>query len=670
MRLSDDISEIKGIGEKTSVLYRKVGLNNVDDVIHNFPRDYVYYDGISEITENDNRDLISFVGKITRIPLLRRVGRFNIVTANIISGEENINSTWFNMPYLSKSLEVNKDYVFRGYLEKRGECYSIEQPQIFSIEQYDQIKESFQPVYSLTKGLSNNSIIKTVKYCLNEMNLSDDLIYTIHFPKTREALYNARSVFVYEEFLLFILRLRLLKEKNNRAVNEFNIIPVAQTRRVIESLPYRLTNSQMEVFETIEKDLCSVHSMSRLVQGDVGCGKTILAILSCITVAINGYQCAVMAPTEILAVQHFEGFKKILEKNNIHLNPVLLKGSMTAKEKREALEMIKSGDADIIIGTHALIQDKVEYNSLGLVVTDEQHRFGVHQRELLAGKNDNNAPHVLVMSATPIPRTLAMILYGDMDVSVVSEVPAKRLPIKNCVVNIDYRKSAYSFMQKEINAGHQVYIICPLVEKSEALVANDVISYTEKLKTIMPADISIGCLHGKMKAADKQKVMDLFAEGNLDILVSTTVVEVGVNVPNATVMLIEDSDRFGLAQLHQLRGRIGRGDAQSYCIFMSGNKSRRTKERLNILNSSNDGFFIASEDLKLRGPGDIFGIRQSGDVRFRLGDIYTDAEILKKASEDANEILDRDPDLSSDENMELKAKIDKIDFEESVYLTI
>lgn len=657
MKFSDDLSVIKGIGEKTAPLYRKLGMNNVEDVVHYFPRDYIYYEKSSQILPDDSLDLVSIKVKLISKPLLRTVGRYKIVTAKFLCDKTEISATWFNMPYLAKSLVVDEPYVLRGVVIKKGSVFHFEQPSIFKLEQYEKIEDSFLPVYPLTKGLSNNALIKTEKICMKECNIESSDLYRLHFPKNEEELIKARNIFVYEEFLLFILRLRLLKQFNERAKNDFNIIPVAQTRRIIEKLPYRLTDAQMRVFTQVENDLCSNNSMSRLIQGDVGCGKTIIAFLACITCAINGYQSAVMAPTEILATQHFETFTKMIQEYNLDIEVVLLTGGTSAKEKKSIKNRISNLEAKIIIGTHALIQESVVYSNLALVITDEQHRFGVNQREHLADKNNKCYPHVLVMSATPIPRTLAIILYGDIDISVIDEVPARRLPIKNCVVNIDYRNSAYSFMKKEIASGHQVYVICPLVEQSERTEITDVMTYAEKLKSIFPDDINIAVMHGKLKNAVKQKVMDDFFAGNIDILVSTTVVEVGVNVPNATVMLIEDADRFGLAQLHQLRGRIGRGDAQSYCIFMSGSNSKKSMERLSVLNNSNDGFKIASYDLKQRGPGDIFGIRQSGEMSFKLADIYTDASILEKASKDANDIVLSDPDLSKEEHRELRKKL-------------
>ena len=396
--------------------------------------------------------------------------------------------------------------------------------------------------------------------------------------------------------------------------------------------------------------------MSRLVQGDVGSGKTVIAFLAMILSAENGFQSALMVPTEVLANQHYEGFLNLMEEQKItSCRPVLLTGSTTAKQKREIYQKIADGEVNIIIGTHALIQEKVEYKNLGLVITDEQHRFGVRQREALTTRG--NPPHVLVMSATPIPRTLAIILYGDLDISIIDELPAKRLPIKNCVVGTAYRPKAYSFIEKQVHAGRQAYVICPMVEESEGLDAENVTDYAEKLREALPEDIRIEILHGKMKPKEKNKIMESFASGEIQILVSTTVVEVGVNVPNATVMMVENAERFGLAQLHQLRGRVGRGEHQSYCIFIQGNSEEDTSKRLKILNESNDGFFIAGEDLKLRGPGDLFGIRQSGLMEFKIGDIYNDAGILKDASETAGEILALDFDLCLPQHELLKARL-------------
>jgi len=404
--------------------------------------------------------------------------------------------------------------------------------------------------------------------------------------------------------------------------------------------------------------------MNRLIQGDVGSGKTIIATLALMNTVYKGYQAAMMVPTEVLAKQQYASIRQLFAEYNIDIKLSLLTGSLTAKEKTLEYERIQSGEAQIVIGTHALIQEKVQYDNLALVITDEQHRFGVNQREALSNKGKE--PHILVMSATPIPRTLAIIIYGDLDISIIDEMPSNRLPIKNCVVGESYRPKAYQFISEQVSQGRQAYVICPMVEESENVEAENVVDYSMMLKEGMPKimtsdgaikTVSIEYLHGKMKSSMKNEIMEKFTAGQIDVLVSTTVIEVGVNVPNSTVMLIENADRFGLAQLHQLRGRVGRGGDQSYCIFVSDSRSKKTKERLDILNRSNDGFKIAEEDMRLRGPGDFFGIRQSGIMEFGIGDIFTDALILKDASDAVNEIMTIDPELLSDENQILKEKL-------------
>jgi len=666
------ITNLKGIGQKTAGLYNKLGIFSYEDLLYYFPRDYIKFENPISITDAKDGDLVTVKARIARQPLLKRVKRFQIVSAYLKTDEFTISATWFNMPYLAKSLKPGSVYIFRGVLSNKGASLHLEQPQIYTLEKYQEICNSLQPVYPLTKGITNQAITKSVKNLINdshypEMRFSSveqnagkvrEAIETIHFPKDFDSLVSARKLLVYDEFFLFILRLRLLKEENERLKNNFNIIQSAYTRRLIEGLPYKLTNAQMKVFEEIENDLLKNVSMSRLVQGDVGSGKTIVAVLAAITVGASGYQTALMAPTEILATQHFQSISEMFNKYNIPLKACLLTGSMTAARKREVYAQIESGEVQIVIGTHALIQSKVKYNNLALVITDEQHRFGVRQREALSIKNENDNPHILVMSATPIPRTLAIIMYGDLDVSVIDEVPARRLPIKNCVVGTDYRNTAYNFILKEIDNGSQAYVICPLVEESEGLEAEDVINYTEKLRDIFPERVNIGFLHGKMKQDEKNRVMDAFYNNDLNILVSTTVVEVGVNVPNATVMLVENAERFGLAQLHQLRGRIGRGDKQSYCIFMSSKSNEANIKRLEILNKSNDGFYIASEDMKLRGPGDLFGLRQSGDMHFKLADVFNDAVLLKDAADAVSKLLEDDPKLEKAENEYIRVMVE------------
>ena len=492
------------------------------------------------------------------------------------------------------------------------------------------------------------------RYHLAEYNYA---IQGIHFPVDKEEFYTARERLVFEEFLVFILALRQMKEKNEKSKNTFSFAIAEPVEQFMHKLPYELTGAQQKVWEEIKADLNGAHVMSRLVQGDVGSGKTIIALLGLLLAAVNGYQGALMAPTEVLAKQHFESICEMLEEHQIPVCVELLTGSMTAKEKRMAYERIASGEAQIIVGTHALIQEKVKYHSLALVVTDEQHRFGVKQREKLAEKG--NTPHILVMSATPIPRTLAIILYGDLDISVIDELPANRLPIKNCVVDTNYRKTAYQFMKKQVLEGRQCYVICPMIEENENLEAENVIDYAKTLQEEMGDNIQVAYLHGKMKQSEKDVIMEQFGKREIQILVSTTVIEVGINVPNATVMMVENAERFGLAQLHQLRGRVGRGKHQSYCIFMSASKSKETKERLSILNKSNDGFFIASEDLKLRGPGDLFGIRQSGILDFKLGDVFQDAKILQRASEAAEQLISEDENLEKQNHQNIREYLQK-----------
>ena len=655
-----ELTALKGIGEKSASLYSVLGIDTVEDALFYFPRDYITYEKITAGESLECDRIQAFEAMIVSRPLMRRVRKLSIVTAKLSANGMYVTATWFNMPYLTKSLKQGSSYVFRGILSVEGDHYHIAQPQIFTKDQYDKLLGCINPVYSLTKGLSNNAVTSTIRKSFDLLGSTvKSEVYDMHFPKDEETLVKARNVLVYDEFLAFILRLRLLKGESEAASNSFGIMEVAQCNRIIEKLPYRLTGAQLKVWEEIKHDLSSSRSMRRLVQGDVGSGKTILAILAAVMVSLNRHQSAIMAPTEILAQQHFESVKKILAASSIDLNVVLLTGSMSASAKNNVRSMIENGEADIVIGTHALFYEKIVYNDLGLVITDEQHRFGVGQRSRLSNKNKNDAAHVLVMSATPIPRTLAMILYGDLDISVIDEVPAHKLPIKNAVVNESYRQKAYKFMEDEINAGHQVYVICPLIEESESLDVRNVIDTAREMSAVFDDRIKIGILHGRMSGRDKQKVMDGFANGAIDILVSTTVVEVGVNVPNATVMMIENAERFGLAALHQLRGRIGRGSAQSYCIFMSRSTNPDTMKRLEILKSSNDGFVIAEEDLKQRGPGDMFGIRQSGELNFRLADIYSDASLLKKAGEDAATILADDPDLSKPEHRTLRNLVDE-----------
>lgn len=656
-----DLNNLKGIGEKTEKLFYKAGVEKVNDLLRYYPR---YYDVFEEPVlirdlECDRTQAIK--GTVVREVSVKRVRNLQVVTGYLRDERgDAIKATWFNSPYLKGKLTIGSTFIFRGFVKENYSNFSIEQPKIFGIAEYNKKKGEMQPVYPLVSGLTNNMVQKAVKQALKLVETEEFLpekirnkygleglqqaIEHIHYPTDKNQLYSARKRLIFDEFFMFIYNIRNLKDKNTEIHNRHILEEPKEVKTLINNLPYELTNAQKRTWEEIKRDISSTKVMNRLIQGDVGSGKTIIAFFALITAALNNGQGAMMAPTEVLARQHYDNLIELIKEHNINVNPVVLVGSMTAKEKREAYKVIESGDADIIIGTHALIQEKVNYNNLTMVVTDEQHRFGVRQREAISEKGEH--PHIMVMSATPIPRTLAIIMYGDLDISVIDELPANRLPIANCVVGTNYRPNAYDFMTKQIAKGRQVYVICPTVEYSEAVEGENVIEYAEKLKKIMPVSINIEFLHGRMKPAEKNEIMDRFANNQIQILVSTTVVEVGVNVPNATVMMVENAERFGLAQLHQLRGRVGRGKYQSYCIFINGSGKKEALERLNILCKSNDGFLIANEDLKLRGPGDFFGVRQSGDFEFRLGDIMNDANILKQASEAVELILNEEVEIS------------------------
>lgn len=671
--MSTSLRTLKGVGEKTEKLFAKIGVTDIESLLSYYPRNYDAYEEPVEIQSLEEGAIVAISATIITGVYVNQVRNLQVITTTAADLTGKIAVTWFNAPYLRSTIRKGSRFILGGRIARKQGKLQMEHPEIFTPAAYEEILHSLQPIYGLTSGLSNKTIVKLIHQVLNEQNLQAEYLAdeykekyhladrnfalpAIHFPKNMQELLSARRRLVFDEFLLFILAVQMLKEKTEEAPNAFPMHPVWTTEQIIENLPYDLTKAQLNVWHEIERDLSGQALMSRLIQGDVGSGKTILAFLAMIMTAENGYQAVLMAPTEVLARQHFQAMEKLLQEQQIDFcHPILLTGSDTAKEKREKYALIASKEANLVIGTHALIQEKVQYNNLGLVITDEQHRFGVKQREALTTMG--NPPNVLVMSATPIPRTLAIIIYGDLDISVIDELPAQRLPIKNCVVDTSYRSKAYSFMAKQISQGRQVYVICPMVEESEGMDGENVLDYTMKLRNVFPPEIKVAALHGKMKAKEKNAIMEAFAAGEIQILVSTTVVEVGVNVPNATVMMVENAERFGLAQLHQLRGRVGRGEYQSYCIFMQGSDAKETSKRLEILRKSNDGFYIAGEDLKLRGPGDLFGIRQSGLLEFKLGDIYQDADILKAASETAADILSLDEDLSLPQNQELQRKL-------------
>lgn len=669
----EPVTSLKGIGEKTGALFRRLGVETVEDLLHDYPRAYDAYEPPVAIGQVKEGGMCTVCGQLLKTATVRRFQNMQVIVTVVRDLTGTLQLTWFNMPYLRTALQMGRVLVFRGRVVKKGNRLTMEQPEIYTQDAYEEKMSSLQPIYGQTKGLGNKAIVKAVAQALKQRQLEREYLPAnlrkkyelaeynyalehIHFPSGHQELLAARKRLVFDEFLFFLLAVRRLKEKRQDVKSNYPMGPVKEIKQLQKELPYALTLAQQKVLAEIERDLESGLVMNRLIQGDVGSGKTILAVLALLQVACHGCQGALMVPTEVLARQHYESICELFSAHGILKQVVLITGSMTAKEKRTAYEKIAAHEADIVVGTHALIQEKVVYDRLALVITDEQHRFGVGQREALGQKGEQ--PHVLVMSATPIPRTLAIILYGDLDISVIDEMPANRLPIKNCVVDTGYRERAWRFLEKEISAGRQAYVICPMVEASEMIEAENVLDYTKLLREKLSPGITVEYLHGKMKGKEKNRIMERFAAGEIHVLVSTTVVEVGVNVPNATVMMIENAERFGLAQLHQLRGRVGRGQHQSYCIMVDGSGEEDTRKRLDILNRSNDGFYISSEDLKLRGPGDIFGLRQSGEMEFKLADIFTDANLLKTVSEEVNHLLEEDPSLDQEDHRLLRERLE------------
>ncbi len=687
MKRNSPIIDIKGVGDKTAKLFEKLNIFTVEDVLFHFPRNYFRYpEAIAiEDIENLQESMIAIRAVAKKSPASRNGRNMNITTLTIGEAPKKLELVWFRSPYVKSQIQPGKEYVFFGRMVVKNKRWTMEQPVIYTPAKYDEIAGMLQPVYALTAGVTNNLLIKTIKTVLSDVDLIADYIPAevrkkyglceynyalkqIHFPDDMDNLIEARRCLVFHEFFLFIMGIQYQKEKQVKDANGFVFAKDSFVEECIKQLPYPLTNAQKKALQDIQNDMDSPYVMQRLVQGDVGSGKTVVAFLTMARCAHSGYQSAIMAPTEVLARQHYEGFVKMCNDFGLDFPVVLLTGSMKAKEKREAYAKLEACPNALVVGTHALIQEKAVYSNLALVITDEQHRFGVKQRDSFMEKG--KIPHVLVMSATPIPRTLAIIIYGDMDISVIDEVPAKRLPIKNCVVDIGYRPKAYDFIVNQVNAGHQAYVICPLVEETENTEGKNATDYAKELAQILPEHVKVGLLHGKMKNDKKNEVMEAFARNEIQVLVSTTVVEVGVNVPNATVMMIENAERFGLAQLHQLRGRVGRGDAQSYCIMINTSNTKNAKKRLEILNKSNDGFYIASEDLKLRGPGDFFGIRQSGDLAFDIGDIYQDATELQDAAESVKDILDADPELEQEAHGALKRELQRFVDEQIKNMTL
>lgn len=669
LNTESNIKFIKGVGEKRAEMFYNLGIFDVDALIHFFPRkyeDWTNTKSVSQVNSGDNITIKATMITPVKEHMIRR--GMTLYKCRFSDDESVINVTIFNNKYLAQSLRIYEDYVLFGKIEKTFTAASMSSPKIEKLDTGIRI----HPIYSASGKLTSNAIAKVIKTALDSLDeipetLSDDIrkkydlitldeaIRLIHFPNCETDTYNARKRLIFEELLT--LQLGLLKLKSNKKSETTLRITEDYTDEFTTLLPYHLTNAQKRAIAECVKDMQNKYPMSRLLQGDVGSGKTAVGAGIIYTVIRNGYQTALMAPTEILAIQHFEGLSKMLGSTGITIR--LLTGSTKAKEKREIKADLYDGKIDLLIGTHAIIQNDVEFCNLGLVITDEQHRFGVKQRANLANKG--HGIHTLVMSATPIPRTLGLILYGDLDISILDELPPGRQEIRTDVVDSRYNSRLYKFIRDAVDRGEQCYIICPMVEESdEALGLKSAEQFAEELSQSAFEGYNLGLLHGKMKPKDKEKVMKAFSDGDVQILVATTVVEVGVDVPNATIMVIENAERFGLSQLHQLRGRIGRGNKKSFCVLVSDSKSENARNRLMIMKKYSDGFRIADEDLKARGPGDFFGERQHGLPTLKIADMLEDIEILHLAQNCAKDILDEDFNLDLPKNKHLCSSITKM----------
>lgn len=669
LNLSSNIKYIKGVGEKRAGLFGSLAIFDVDALIHFFPRKYEDWTKTKTVRELENGDVASI--KATMItPVKEHMIRrgMTLYKCRFSDGESIINVTIFNNKYQAQALRVYEDYVLFGKIEKNLTSASMSSPKIERLDTGVRV----HPVYPATGKLTSNAIAKVVKTALESLeeipetldksvrdkyNLIslDRAIRQIHFPDSEEDMQQARHRLIFEELLTLQLGLLKLKGRNK---TKTNLRMTADFTEEFKSLlPFEMTNAQKRAIKDCLVDMAGDYPMNRLLQGDVGSGKTAVAAGLCFTVIRNGYQCALMAPTEILAVQHYEGLSKMLLSTGINVR--LLTGSTKAKEKREIKAALIEGEIDLLIGTHAIIQNDVEFKSIGLVITDEQHRFGVKQRAALAEKGEGI--HTLVMSATPIPRTLGLILYGDLDISMLDELPPGRQEIRTDVVDSRYHQRLYKFIKDAADRGEQAYIICPAIEESEESIAlKSAEQYAQELSESAFRGYNIGLLHGKMKPKEKDNVMKAFSSGDVQILVATTVVEVGVDVPNATIMVIENAERFGLSQLHQLRGRIGRGSKKSFCVLVSDSKSESSRNRLEVMKKNSNGFKIADEDLKARGPGDFFGERQHGLPALKIADMLQDMETLHLAQKCAGEILAEDSNLDLQKNKPLCDNINKM----------
>lgn len=686
MELDDNIEKLNNVGIKRADKLKQLGIFKINDIVEYFPRDYIDRTDISNIesliVEKENTFIASVASIAENIcinnKLITKI-KFKDITGTITA-------IWYNQPYLKNNFSLGTKYILTGKVSKNYNKLEINSPEYEKFENKEVLSAGrIVPVYSSTYKLSQKMLRQLIKSAIDntfdklteflpasltqeyKLMQRNQAVKNIHFPSDKEHFIIARYRLVFEE--LFLLQLGLMRIKLLNSDNKQSIIinEVNEEKLLIKSLPFELTNSQKNAILEIKNNMSNGIVMNRLIQGDVGSGKTIVALIASFTAAKNGYQSALMVPTEVLATQHFESFSNYLLSFGIKV--ALLTGSTNKKQKQTIIEQLESGQIDIVIGTHALIQENIIFKSLALVITDEQHRFGVKQRSILSNKGLN--PHILVMTATPIPRTLALILYGDLDITTINELPPNRQKIDTFAVDTSYHKRIYEFIKKELYKGRQSYIICPMVEEDEKFKdLKSVKLYAQYLKEDVFTNYSVEYIYGQMKSNNKQEIMDKFLKKEIDILISTTVIEVGINVPNATIIVIENAERFGLAQLHQLRGRVGRGNYKSYCILVTDSKNKVAAQRMKIMCKSNNGFELSEVDLDLRGPGDFFGTRQHGLPEMKIANLYKDTNILKDAQKAASEILNKDFKLEASENKLLNERLQKFFNQESTNISL
>ena len=668
MDLNCTVSELPNVGEQRAKKLNSMGIYTAKDLLTHFPREYNDRSNICKIKDLVLNEENTFIACVKGQGESIRVKNITFTRIKLYDETGSVFAVWYNQIYMKKAFDEKTQYLFTGKLQKKYGKLEVASPEY---EKAEIAIDKIVPIYPSVNGLSQKIWRKLIgevleqlrgqlqeclpfwirkEYLLCECNFA---IENIHFPQTQERFFQARRRLVFEEFFLLQLGLLLMKQTLQEGKQGIMLQKEYAVEEFKKMLPFTMTNAQKNVLEEIKKDMIKGKVMNRLVQGDVGSGKTAVAMTAAYWTIQNGYQAVLMVPTEVLAEQHYKSFCEMFEP--LGIKTVLLSGSLTAKQKRTVLEQIATGEAQMILGTHAVIQKSVVFYKLGLVITDEQHRFGVRQRSALAEKGEN--PHILVMTATPIPRTLALILYGDLDISIIDELPPGRKKIDTIAVTSAYRERIYHFIKKHADMGLQCYIICPMIEENEKIEVQAVLSYTEALQEGTLKGYRVTCVHGKMKAKEKQNIMEQFSKGEIDVLVSTTVIEVGINVPNAVIMLIENAERFGLAQLHQLRGRVGRGSEKSYCILINEGKNSIAKQRMNVMSKSCDGFIISEMDLKLRGPGEFFGTKQHGLPELKIGNLYKDMSILKEAQKAAETLLQKDKQLQLAVHQQLKQQV-------------